>query len=125
MFKCSEINFTPEKIVENLDVLAQTYSIRTITFLRSIGLSFEITELDNDNPANRAQALNRLCEIDTFLNSARLWFTSDNECWTWFMNEQLEAFSHLTPSEIVRRYQGRGINALLEWAEERNLGNFQ
>ena len=67
MFKCTEINLTPEKIIENFDALALLYSIYTISFLSSIGLTFELTELDNENPANRAQALKRLCEIDSLL----------------------------------------------------------
>jgi len=44
---------TPEKIIENFDALALVYSISTISFLSSIGLTFELTELNNENPANR------------------------------------------------------------------------
>ncbi len=125
MFKSAEINIARENIIESLDELASAYSTSTTTFLLALGLSFELAELDNDNPENRAQALKRLCEIDSLLNAVRSWFTSDSECWSWFMNEQLVAFSHLTPSQIVRRYQSRGITLIREWAEERKLGNFQ
>ena len=44
---------TPEKIIENFDAFALVYSISTISFLSSIGLTFELTELNNENPANR------------------------------------------------------------------------
>jgi hypothetical protein len=125
MFKSAEINFAHENIIESLDELARAYSTSTTTFLHALGLLFELAELDNDNPENRAQVSKRLCEIDSLLNAVRSWFLSDSECWSWFMNEQLVAFSHLTPTQIVSRYQSRGITLIREWAEERKLGNFQ
>ena len=125
MFKSAEINIAHENIIESIDELARAYSTSTTTFLHALGLSFELAELDNDNPENRAQASKRLCEIDTLLSAVRSWFSSDSECWCWFINEQLVAFSYLTPSQIVRRYQSRGITLIREWAEERKLGNFQ
>lgn len=125
MFKSAEINFAHENIIESIDELARAYSTSTTTFLHALGLSFEFAELDNDNPENRAQASRRLCEIDSLLSAVRSWFSSDSECWSWFMNEQLVAFSYLTPSQIVRLYQSRGIVFIRDWAEERKLGNFQ
>ena len=94
-----------------------------LLFLHAIGLSIVLEELEEPN--NQTLVLKRLSEIDSLMSTVRPWFTSDSECWSWFMKEQLEAFSRLTPSEIARRYQGRGISALYEWAEERESGSFQ
>ena len=91
--------------------------------MRALGLSSTLKELEE--PTNRKLALKRLSEIDSLLNAVRPWFMSDGECWSWFMNEKLEAFSHLTPSQIVGNYQGRGINALRLWVDERKAGGFQ
>ena len=105
--------------------MAGAYSISTTSFLHALGLSFELAKLDNDNPENRAQASKRLCDIDSLLSAVRSWFSPDREGWSWFMNEQLVAFSHFTPSQIVRRYQSRGITLIREWAGQRKLDNFQ
>lgn len=117
------INFCSEKIIESIDALARAYSTSTSSFMRAIGLSSTLKELME--PTNRKLALKRLSEIYSLLSSVRPWFTSDNDCWSWFMNEKLMAFSHLTPSKIMGNFQDRGINALRLWVDERKAGSFQ
>lgn len=117
------INFCSENIIESIDAMAITYSTSTYSFLRAIGLSSAQKELEK--PTNRKLVLKRLSDIDSLLNAVRPWFTSDSNCWSWFMNEKLIAFADLTPSKIVGHYQDRGINALRVWIDERKAGNFQ
>lgn len=81
MFKSAGTNIAHENNIESVDELARAYSISTTTFLHALGLSFELAELDNDNPDNRAQASKRLCDIDSLLSAVRSWFSSDSECW--------------------------------------------
>ncbi|MDY6927424.1 MAG: hypothetical protein SWN10_10030 [Pseudomonadota bacterium] len=102
---------------------AKALSIPTQTIMYSIGLSFELSNLQDS--VNHPIVKKRLRDIYALLNSVRPWFESNKECWTWFVTKQLPAFSPLTPSEIVKRYQDRGINALYNWIEERKTGNFQ
>ena len=109
---------------DSLENWAKALSIPTQTVMYSIGLSFELSNLLQD-PVNKLIVKKRLRDIYALSNSVRPWFESDDECWTWFVSKQLPAFSPLTPSEIVRRYQDRGINTLYEWIEERKTGNFQ
>lgn len=108
---------------DSLENWAKALSIPTQTIMYSIGLSFELSDLRN--PVNKLIVKKRLRDIYSLLNSTRPWFESDSQCWTWFVSEQLPAFSPSTPSEIVRHYHGRGINALQEWIDERKAGNFQ
>lgn len=122
MFKSAEMNASSEIITEMMDALAKALSTSKVSLLRAIGLSFELKELDD--PEKRTLVIKRLSEIDSLLNTVRPWFSSDSECWYWFINEKLVAFSQ-TPSEIVSQYQERGISALHEWIEERKTGNFQ
>ncbi len=123
MFKYAKKNASHERVSESLNESAKAYSTSTTSFLHAICLSIVLEELEEPN--NQTLVLKRLSEIDSLMSTVRPWFTSDSECWSWFMKEQLEAFSRLTPSEIARRYQGRGISALYEWAEERESGSFQ
>ena len=108
---------------DSLENWAKALSIPTQTVMYSIGLSFELSDLRN--PVNKLLVKKRLRDIYALLNSVRTWFESDKECWTWFVSKQLPAFSPSTSSEIVRRYQDKGINALFDWIEERKTGNFQ
>ena len=122
MFKSAEMNASTEIITKNIDVLAKALSTSKVSLLRAIGLSYELNELDVHE--NRTVVLTRLGEIKSLLNAVRPWFSSDSECWYWFINEKLVAFSQ-TPSEIVSQFQERGISALHEWIEERKTANFQ
>lgn len=108
---------------DSLENWAKALSIPTQTVMYSIGLSFELSNLQG--PVNKLIVKKRLRDIYSLLNSVRPWFESDSECWTWFVSKQLPAFYPSTPSEIIRRYQNGGINALYNWIEERKTGNFQ
>lgn len=123
MFKNSKIHVTTDNVAEIMESWAEALSTSTQSIANSLGLSFEFSELGDIKSRDIAQC--RLREVYGLLSNVRPWFKSDIECWTWFINKQLVPFSNLTPSEVVMRYQSRGIRSLRSWVNDRNMGHFQ
>lgn len=123
MFKNAKIHVTTDNVAEAMEDWAEALSTSTESVMNSLGLSFDYSELDDSK--HRVIAQSRLREIYALLSIVRPWFRSDMDCWTWFVNKQLTPFSDLTPSEVVTRYQSRGIKSLRSWVNDRNMGHFQ
>ncbi|MCC5453148.1 hypothetical protein LMJ53_15615 [Rheinheimera sp. UJ51] len=80
--------------------------------------------LKRSERVKQSKVQTRLIEIHLLLRRVRPWFNSDQATWAWYIAEPLVAFEQLTPSEVIKKFHGSGIQALNDWITERELGGF-
>lgn len=118
-----EIDSSPGQSDELLDNWASAFSTSVDHVSHYIGLPLHSSEEVGFNDSGATQT--RLFDIHKLLCRVRLWFSSDQATWEWFIGESLVPFGGLTPSEVVKLYHDEGIDALNEWVSARELAGFQ
>ncbi|WP_445428330.1 hypothetical protein [Alishewanella sp. HL-SH05] len=80
--------------------------------------------LKRSDRVKQSKVQTRLIEIHALLRRVRPWFNSDQAAWAWYIGEPILAFEQFTPSEIIKKFHGSGIEALNDWITEREMGGF-
>ncbi len=67
----------------------------------------------------------RMIEVHALLRRVRPWFHSNLAAWAWYIGEPLPSFGNLTPSEIIKQYHEKGIEALNDYITSKEMGGFE
>ncbi len=120
MFK---IESTPELDTEFLERWAEAFSTSVDLVALHVGLPLNPSKSQDSKSLELTHT--RLLDIHKLLCRVRPWFNSDLATWEWFIGESLVPFGGLTPSEVVKSHHDKGVEALNEWVDSRELGGFQ
>jgi len=52
-------------------------------------------------------------------------FENKHQIWEWFTSEKIPALGEITPSDVIKKFNGKGIDTLLEYIEHKELGGFE
>ncbi len=118
-----EIESAPELGAEVLESWADAFSIPVDQVAQYVGLPLNPSKSLDSKSLELTHT--RLLDIHKLLFRVRPWFNSDQATWEWFIGESLVPFGGLSPSEVINSHHDKGVEALNEWVDGRQLGGFQ
>ena len=73
----------------------------------------------------QARVQTRMIEVHAILRRVRPWFSSDQATWAWFIGEPITSFGRLTPSEVIKQFHEKGVEALNDYITAKEMGGFE
>ncbi|MCC5453293.1 hypothetical protein LMJ53_16380 [Rheinheimera sp. UJ51] len=117
-----KIGSAPEQGIEQPKAWAEAF-FTTIDHLAAF-VDLPPQSLKRPERVKQSKVQTRLIEIHALLRRVRPWFNSDQAAWAWYIGEPIVAFEQLTPSKIIKKFHGSGVEALNDWITEREMGGF-
>ena len=67
----------------------------------------------------------RLLDVGALLRRVQPWFDSELQAWAWYTGQPIGSFGNLTPSEVVKQYGEKGIDALQDYITSKEMGAYE
>ena len=100
-----------------LKALTESFRITEDDVYTAVGLT--PSDIGSDVADERVEALFKVC------GGVRVWFDKPAETWQWFTSQTISGFGGRTPAAMIRDYDAKGGDALMQFIESKQLGGFE
>lgn len=69
--------------------------------------------------------LSKLADVKAILQRVTPWFESEHQAWAWYIGQPITGLGNLTPSETIRKYGDKGVEAVNNYITSKELGGFE